>query len=126
MVNSRTLAHTVLELQNKPQPEKHTDAFVNYLKENNLLGLLPQVIDHIDRITERRNETDTLRIESKHELSQEDVQAIRSLTGADNAPMETHINEEVIGGFSASYKGYLYDGSLEHQVSRLKDMLMRS
>ncbi|MAQ77372.1 hypothetical protein CL684_02510 [Candidatus Campbellbacteria bacterium] len=126
MVNSQTLARTVLELQTKPEPEKHIEAFINYLKENNLIGLLPQVIDHIGRITERQEETQTLHIASKHELSSHDIQTIQSITGASDAPVETHINKDIIGGFSASYEGYLYDGSLEHQVSRLKDMLLRS
>lgn len=126
MVDSRTLAHTALEIATKPNNEKHVEAFMSYLKMNNLQGLLPQVIDHINRITSRQNESDTLRIRSKYELSESDVQHIQLLTGAQSAPVAQHIDETVIGGFSATFAGYMYDGSLQNQVTRLKDMLIKS
>lgn len=126
MVDSRTLAQTVLEIATKENSEKHIEAFINYLKTNNLQGLLPQVIGHIDRITSRLNESDVLRIRSKYELSKSDVQHIQSVTGAKNAKVTQHVDETVIGGFSATYAGYMYDGSLQNQVTRLKDMLIKS
>lgn len=126
MVDSRTLAQTVLELTTKPDSEKHIEAFINYLKTNNLQGLLPQVIDHIDRITSRKSESDVLRIRSKYELSEDDVKNIQSVTGAKNAPITQHVDETVIGGFSATYAGYMYDGSLQNQITRLKNMLIKS
>jgi F0F1-type ATP synthase delta subunit len=126
MVNSRTLAQTVLKMAARPYNEKHIDAFINYLKMNNLERLLPQVIGHIHCITLRQSESETLRICSKYQLSESDVQYIQSVTRAENAPLTQHIDETVIGGFSASYAGYLYDGSLQNQVTRLKDMLIKS
>jgi F0F1-type ATP synthase delta subunit len=126
MVNSRTLAQTVLKMAARPYNEKLIDAFINYLKMNNLERLLPQVIGHIHCITLRQSESETLRICSKYQLSESDVQYIQSVTRAENAPLTQHIDETVIGGFSASYAGYLYDGSLQNQVTRLKDMLIKS
>lgn len=125
MVDSRTLAQTVLALTTKADSEKHIDAFINYLKMNNLQGLLPQVIDHIGYITSRQNESDVLRIRSKYELSESDVHHIQSVTGAENAPVTQHVDETVIGGFSATFAGYMYDGSLQNQVTRLKNMLIK-
>jgi len=126
MVDSRTLAHTVLKIAAKDDVQKHIETFINYVRENNLVGLLPQVIDHIDRITTRQDESKVLRIRSKYELSDSDVEHIKNVTGADNAEVAQHIDETVIGGFSASYAGYMYDGSLQNQVTRLKNMLIKS
>jgi len=126
MTDSQTLAHTVLKIATKPNSDKHIDAFINYLKTNNLQGLLPQVINHIHRITLRQNESEILRIRSKYQLSELDVQYIQSVTRAENALVTQHVDETVIGGFSATYAGYMYDGSLQNQVTRLKDMLIKS
>lgn len=126
MVDSRTLALTVLEIATKENSEKYIETFLEYIKTNNLQGLLSQVIDHIGRITARKNESDILHIRSKYELSESDVQHIQSVTGAENATVTQHVDETVIGGFSATYAGYMYDGSLQNQVTRLKNMLIKS
>ena len=126
MIDSRTLAQSVLKIATGPNGEKHLDAFINYLKTNNLESLLPQVIDHINRITLRQSESEILRIRSKYKLSESDVEHIQSVTGAGDAIVTQHVDEAVIGGFSATYAGYMYDGSLQNQVTRLKDMLIKS
>ena len=126
MVDSRTLAQTVLKITTQPDSENNINAFINYLKSNNLEGLLPQIIDNIHRITSRLNESEILRIYSKYELSEADVQHIQLVTSAENAQVAQHVDETIIGGFSASYAGYLYDGSLQNQITRLKDMLIKS
>ncbi|MCI5050934.1 MAG: F0F1 ATP synthase subunit delta [Candidatus Pacebacteria bacterium] len=126
MVHSRTLAKVALEMVQKPNAEESIEAFLTYLKNNNLIGLLPQVLDHIDRITARQSESDVLQIRSKYELNNTDVSYIKKVTGAEDAKVTQHIDESVIGGFSASYAGYLYDGSLENQVNRLRNMLIKS
>ena len=126
MVDSRTLAQTVLNITTTSHNEKHIDTFIKYLKTHNLQGLLPQVIDHIHRITLRQNESKVLRIYSKYELSTVDVEHIQSVTGAVNAEVTQHVDETVIGGFSATYAGYMYDGSLHNQITRLKNMLIKS
>ena len=53
MIQSRTLAQTALKLIQKPDAEKHIKAFLEYLKVNNLTGLLPQIVD-LEVFQERR------------------------------------------------------------------------
>lgn len=123
MVDSRTLAQTVLELATKKDAQGHLDTFIQYLKDNNLLVLLPQVIAHVKRISAQSAETQSLHIKSRYALSDAEIAHIQSVTGAHGAPVTQDIDESIIGGFSASYNGNLYDGSLENQVTRLKNML---
>ncbi|MFT6361081.1 MAG: F0F1-type ATP synthase delta subunit [Candidatus Paceibacteria bacterium] len=125
MIQSRTLAQTALTLLEKPNAEKQIDAFLEYLRVNNLTGILPQVLAHIGRLQSKTSEDDTLHIYSKFELSDTEVNDIRSTTGATDASVEQHIDESILGGFSATYKGHIYDGSLKSQVIRLKTMLTR-
>lgn len=123
MVDSRTLAQTVLELTAKKDANKHLDTFIQYLKDNKLVVLLPQVIAHIERISAQSAETQSLHIKSRYILSEAEIKHIQSVTGAVDAPVTQHIDESILGGFSASYNGNMYDGSLENQVTRLKNML---
>jgi len=125
MIHSRTLAQTALTLLEKPDAEKHIDAFLKYLQINNLSGILPQVIAHIERLESTTSKNETLHIYSKYELSEKEVNDIQSATGAQDAQVEQHIDDSLLGGFSATYKGHIYDGSLKSQVIRLKTMLTR-
>ena len=125
MITSRTLAHTVLELGKKPDAKKQFDAFMVYLKENNLIGLLPQVLRHIHHLSLQTEEQDTVHITTRYPLTEKDRTAIAKIIGAGSNPIVEHIDETVIGGFSATYQGNIYDGSLEHQVDKLSTMLTR-
>jgi len=123
MVDSQTLARTVLELATKPDADQHVDAFIAFLKKNNLMGMAPQVLNYINRLSAAKAEESVLHIYSKHELSDAEIANIQKVVGATDAPLQKHIDESVIGGFTATYNGRIYDGSLDHQVSRLSDML---
>ncbi|MCA9352963.1 F0F1 ATP synthase subunit delta [Patescibacteria group bacterium] len=125
MINSRTLAETAVILSQKSDAPKHIQAFIEYMNKNNLNGILPQVLDHIKRLSSKTSEEETLHIYSKYDLAKKDIDRIRTATGAHDAHVEQHIDNSVIGGFNATYKGYMYDGSLETQVIRLKTMLTR-
>jgi F0F1-type ATP synthase delta subunit len=125
MINSRTLAHTALILLEKENAEKHIDAFLAYLTENNLTGLLPQVQQHIERLSAQKAGDETLHIHSKHYLSEGEISDIKKLTGALEADVLVHTDESVVGGFSATYQGHIYDGSVAHQLTRLKTTLTR-
>lgn len=125
MVDSKTLAQAVLKLASKPNAEKNIEKFIAYLAESNLQGLLPQVVAHIERITLRSAQSNTLHISSKFKLSDVDVKNIQTLAGAESAIVEEHVDESVIGGFSATYAGFIYDGSLENQITQFKNMLTK-
>jgi F0F1-type ATP synthase delta subunit len=125
MINSRTLAHTVLTLSEEKDAEIKIDVFFEYLSKNNLTGLLPQMLEHVTRLQSQSSEDDTLHIHARYELTEEEVKNIKEVTGAVGAEVSTHVDESVIGGFSATYKGHIYDGSLANQLVALKNVLTR-
>lgn len=125
MINSRTLAQTVLTLSEQENAETKIEAFFSYLTENNLTGLLPQMLEHVTRLQTQSSEGQTLHIHSRYELSDAEVEDIKKVTGAIDADIEKHVDESVIGGFSATYNGHIYDGSLANQLVALKNVLTR-
>ena len=125
MTHSRTLAQTMLTLSEKQDAEKYIDAFLTYLTEKNLTGLLPQVLQHVKRLESQSSENDTLHIYSRYELTKQEIAEVAKIAQAVDAKVISHIDESVVGGFSATYNGRIYDGSLAHQITQLKSLLTR-
>lgn len=124
MINSKTLAQTLIKLSQGKDSEKSITTFFEYLKEKNFLVLLPQIKNHIIRATEVSSKANTLVISSKHTLSDTEINEIISLVGADKNVEKDIINDEsIVGGFSATYRGNIYDGSLRNQITQLRTRL---
>lgn len=123
-MNSRTFAYSLMQLAHEHGEEKAFNMFQSYLKQKNLVGILPQVLRHLHTLEEASKEENILSIRSKYELSQKDIESIKKITNASKeTSVKTEIDPHVIGGFSASFKGYLYDGSLEHTLDQFKKAL---
>lgn len=126
MIDSRTLAHSLMTLSQEHGEEKACKLFVEYLTNKNLLGVLPQVLHHIEQISSQKNEDMVLSISSKYELSASEIKEIRKITGADdkNITVETTLDPHLVGGFSAQFRGHLYNGSLENTLTQFKKALI--
>ena len=126
MIDSRTLADSLIQLSKEHGEEKGLKLFSQYLTDKNLIGLLPQILHHIKQLSQQKNEDMILTISSKYELSKSEIQQIQKIAQADdtNIVVETIIDPDVIGGFSAEFRGYLYNGSLENTLSQFKKALI--
>lgn len=124
MIDSKVLAQTLMKLSKSENSEKSITAFFDYLDKKNFTGLLPQVKNHIKRFSKISSNEQTLIISSKHDVSESEIKDIISLAGADeNVVVEVVIDETIVGGFSATYQGNIYDGSLRNQITQLKTKL---
>lgn len=124
MTDSKVLAQTLMKISKSENNEKAITKFFDYLKNKNFLGLLPQIKRHIERQIEQSSKTNTLIISSKFELSEIETKEIISLVGADkNSTIEMIKDETIVGGFSATYRGNIYDGSLRNQITQLSTKL---
>ncbi len=127
MIDSKVLAQTLIKLSQKDDSEKSISAFFDYLKRKNFLGLLPQVKRHIEQESKHLSETQTLIITTKHDLSDAEIKKIISLVGADaDVSVEVIKDETIVGGFSVTYQGNIYDGSLRSQITQLRKRLTHS
>lgn len=124
MIDSKVLAQALMKISQSENNEKSVNAFFEYLKKKNFLGLLPQVKKHLERSVDDSSQAQTLIITTKHDLSESETNEIISLVGADkDVQVEVIKDETIVGGFSATYRGNIYDGSLRNQITQLKTTL---
>ncbi len=127
MTHSKILAQTLIRLSQSENAEKLIETFFEYLKKKSFLGLLPQIKNHIQRESETLLRKQTLTISSKHTLSKLEIEEIISLVGADDSvDVDLILDSNIIGGFSTSYNGKIYDGSLQNQINQLHGQLTHS
>jgi F0F1-type ATP synthase delta subunit len=126
MISSKTLAETVLAIAESDNDGKGVKSFMEFLGSKNLTGLLPQILHHVQRIGANSAESDTLHIYAAYKLDPTEIKKLVDIAGAKNAAILEHIDETLIGGFSATYKGYIYNGSLSHQIDRFTQTLKQS
>ncbi len=124
MFDSKNLARTLIKLSTGPHADKAIEAFFIMMQQKNLMGLLPNIKKYIERSRELTSHYNNLTITSKHTLSAQDQSDIISLVGADKDVVVACIQDDsVVGGFSAVYKGHIYDGSLRNQIIQLRGQL---
>ena len=105
MISSKALPETLLAIANKDTGEAGVEKFMNYLTEKNLLGLLPQILRHVERLSHSNAATDTLHIYAPYALGKSDLDELVRVAGAQDAHKEEHIDKSLVGGFSATAHG---------------------
>lgn len=125
MVHSRILAKSFLDILGTSNAQQGIDALIDYVVGHNLTGILPQTLEHIERMVEKARAGNTLEIYSRFPLEPQEIAQVQQITSAVDARVVQHTDNSIIGGFSATHNGYVYDGSLKNQVTRLKSMLLQ-
>lgn len=125
MISSRTLARTALRLSHQPNAEQSLDNFLSFLHTKNLSLLAPQILQYLKRIQDEQTDMESLHVYTAQELSDQEKISLQSLVGALDVPVIQHIDTSLIGGFSAFFGGYMYNGNLKHQVTQLQRTLMK-
>ena len=123
MIDSRTLAKTALTLATRPDSDAAIKGFITYLKDHNLIGLLPQVLRHLEREIDTLSQEDTLDVYARYPLSKTLINQLKTIAGAEEATVIEHQDPSLVGGFRATYQGHIYDGSVKTQLERLRTKL---
>lgn len=115
MISSRNVAQALFELVQQKETQ---------LKDHHFSVVLPKVLRNFKRVVRETHEYEMLNIYTPHVVSEEEVQAIRTLVHADaSTSVECHLDENLIGGFRATYRGKVYDATLLRKVQKLKQEL---
>ncbi len=99
------------------------DILVEYLRDEGLMNLLPQIVAHLERLHNMDVSFETLDIEIADEHDKSILEKIHKKFG-EPKKMAKKINADLIGGFVATYKGFIYDASIKNQLKLLKDELI--
>ena len=109
---SRSIAQTVLKQNNTGSD------LVDVLRRYNLLSLLSSIKEEMKKLTEREAAKDIIQIESPFPLNDKALGRIKRIVGNDLADAEVTINQHLLAGFKARYKGKVYDGSAERIIKQ--------
>jgi F0F1-type ATP synthase delta subunit len=124
MLNSQTLAHTLLKLSEGKDAEEQIEEFFKFLKKKNLQGLLPQIKEQVQRLQQHADDYNTLIISSAHTLNEQELSQVVEISGAPKeVTIVQEVNPDLIGSFTARYRGTMYDGSLKSAVSQMNKAL---
>ena len=125
MVSSRQIAialYKTIKAQNQPKTD-WANILLEYLSENKLLNLLPQIVTHLEKMNREDVEFKTLHIETADEIDSKILKQIEQKFGKPQK-INQNKNAELIGGFVATYQGFIYDASVKNQLKLLKTKLI--
>ncbi len=123
MLHSREIAQAVYELAQEGGNKNVVTELVVYLEKNNLLPLLGQIVQHIERIHVDSQNKLSLDIVSAYKLPKSVIKDIQESLGATEIGNVTE-DSNLIGGFVAEHNGVVYDASVVTQINKLKSALM--
>jgi len=127
MADSKKFADAFLRLSRSHKGEHAVDKLIEYIKKKGLESLFPQIKRYITKQAETLKQSDTLFIRSKFPLEESGVNEIKKIVQAPaDVDIKSVIDDTIIGGFSATYRGNIYDGSLRSQISQLEERLKHS
>ncbi len=127
MADSKKLAWVLMKLYQSENNDEKIEKFFMFLKEKGLMVLLPQIKKHFLRYLTMLDEDETLTLISTYALSDSEIQEVKDLVGAPHdVVVYQEVDKDMLGGFSAIYRGNVYDGSLQNQITQLKSRLIHS
>lgn len=119
---SRDIAESyVFLIKEGKDAERVANATLSFLKENNLWALQEKVLAHVASIEKIEKEYQTVDIvfaDDREEKHAKDV--TYSLSGSSDVEFSVKIDEALIGGFKARYKGKEWDASIDGVLERLR------
>jgi F-type H+-transporting ATPase subunit delta len=126
MITSRQLAQALLAMASDGPSDtrKLITLFVNFLKENNLQALAPNIVRHLEIEKKRAEAENRFTITSAYKLNGSAVNNIlKAFKSESGAEVEKSVDESLIGGIVVKHNGVMYDASVKAQLSKLQELL---
>ena len=126
-VSSKNLARFLMRsLEDGVSPDKLSKDFQKYLNQNHLLGLLPKILENLDRELRLHENETSARIKVSHDVGASSVKLIEKLLNkSPEDKTKVVVDESLIGGFRAEYRGRVYDGSIKNYLRELRAALVK-
>ncbi|MDD3662643.1 MAG: F0F1 ATP synthase subunit delta [Candidatus Pacebacteria bacterium] len=128
MISSKNLAIAIYEISkdSNGKEEAITNSILTYIKNYKLESLLPKVIEFLENKIKKESEWNTLSIKSEISIDESIKNNIKiKLKATEAQKIENKVEEGLIGGFVATYKGVIYDASIYNQLQLLRESLIK-
>lgn len=109
----------------KVDAEKVASRLVNELTNVGHLQMLPKIITYLENFKVEDLSFTTLEVQSPYPLSTTSIKAVKTAVDAPkDVVVKIKINESLVGGFVATYKGKIVDASIKNYLSKLRTKLL--
>ncbi len=118
-ITSKRLAKALISSLN-------SDAFEEFVERNHLGALMPNVVKNLERMSAEIKNENTALILVSHKISDTHVKLIEKLIEKEKShPVKVEVDESLLGGFKAYYRGKVFDGSVKNYLKDLRLTLMK-
>jgi F-type H+-transporting ATPase subunit delta len=121
--------YQAVESKTKREVNEVIENFFQILITNNDTSKLNQIIEHFEKIWNKRQGIVEARVVSANKLSNKIVKLLNSyiakLSGAKKVKIEERIDKNVLGGVVIKYEDKILDGSLKNRLDELKAQIIR-
>lgn len=98
----------------------------DFLNKNHLSQLKESILYFVDRKLKEENDKNTAKIKVSHDFDHGTVDKISSLIKKqDSHRVDVEVDESLIGGFSALYRGVNYELSIKRYLQDLREQLVK-
>ncbi|MCA9355987.1 F0F1 ATP synthase subunit delta [Candidatus Nomurabacteria bacterium] len=98
----------------------------DFLNKNHLSQLKESILYFVDRKLKEENDKNTAKIKVSHDFDHGTVDKISSLIKKqDSHKVDVEVDESLIGGFSALYRGVNYELSIKRYLQDLREQLVK-
>lgn len=119
---AKALYEVTKDLPEAKVPEVIKQFFL-VLQKNNKLNKVEYVIDEFVKYSKKQAGIKTVHVETAHPADQDLLHKIKKIFGQD-AEISQTINKNLLGGIKIKVDDTIYDGSLQTQLSKLKQSLL--
>jgi F0F1-type ATP synthase delta subunit len=126
-ISSKKIANALISsIRGGSNIEDLSKSFKNFMEINHLSPLLPSVLKNLERELSEIQNKKTAIIKTSHSVKEASIKSIEEfIKKENNDPVRLEVDESLIGGFQATYKGTIYDGSVKNYLKDLRVNLMK-
>ncbi len=125
MISSKHISQALYRLSKEDIPtDKIISALFWYLEKYQLLGLLPSTLEQLINFNRNENNFNSLEIVSGLPIDDKMILKIKEkLKINSDIIVKKDTEKDLIGGFVATHKGYIYNASIKQQLNLLRATL---
>jgi len=126
MVSSDNIVKAIKQNLRDKDLDFSADKIINYLKQNNLLHLLPNIIRKLEVGIESDKKGNTVTLLTSHEFDKELIEKIKSFIQKEKGNVfDIKIDNSLIGGFVIKGNNKIYDASMKRNLGLLRESLIK-